>query len=311
LTKRSFFISLLWFFIPIVLLGILVEGLTRNIPTSYTYIAPYLDDHTESIEVVLLGSSQMKDAINAKMLSLPAVNLASGNQHHDTDFALLKQLLPKLPNVHTVVLEVSYSHFELPHNGPDFWKHAYPLLYYNVNAYQRTTYFKDELLFFANPPIMIERLNNYYNSHEDPAGFNDVGFDTLNYAGKFKRLKYDEEAITRSDRFKIYKIPNKDLFDHNVAHFLEMIDYLQKQNIQVVVFQAPMYTSYLPQRHPDILRRRDSVLREQIRQNNLLLFSIEEDTLNFEVTDFWNESHLNPSGAKKATALLDQFLQQY
>ena len=97
----------------------------------------------------------------------------------------------------------------------------------------------------------------------------------------------------------------------DIFHWDLQLMELQKQNIQVVVFQAPMYTSYLPQRHPDILRRRDSVLREQIRQNNLLLFSIEEDTLNFEVTDFWNESHLNPSGAKKATALLDQFLQQY
>ncbi|MDC7995298.1 hypothetical protein [Altibacter sp. HG106] len=309
--KRSFFISLLWFFLPMVLLAGLIEAATRNIPTSYAYIAPYLDAHAEDVEVLLLGSSQMKDAIDAKALSLPALNLASGNQHHDTDFALLKQLLPLLPKVHTVVLEVSYSHFELPHNGPTFWKHAYPLHYYNVNAYQRTTYFKDELLFLANPPVMFERLKNHYITKEDPAGFNSVGFDTLNYAGKFQNLHYDPNKIAARDHFKINQQPNLSLYRNNVAYLKEMIAYLQKRNIRVVVFQAPMYKTYLSQRNPEILMRREQALEAILVPSHIERFNVEADTTQFHVTDYWNESHLNPDGAAKATALLNQFLEAF
>ncbi|MAP53365.1 hypothetical protein [Altibacter sp.] len=307
---RSFVKYLLIFFVPVLIGYAVMEYLTLGLPSGYKKNSELLREKASQLEVLVLGSSQMKDAVNAAQLEPLTINLASGDQHHNTDLKILKALVPRLPKLKTVVLEVSYSHFELPHNSSNFWKNAVYLKYYDVNCFERTTYFKDRLIYLSFPAFYSEKIWDQYISKNDPAGYNSFGFDTLNYSGVFKNRNYDESKIAPL-RFKINTQPDPAVFKHNSAYFFEMLDYLKEQDLQVVISHIPMYKSYLPKRHPGILHRRDSIMQVVLdRYSNVVLLDKEEDTLQFSVTDYWNQSHLNPKGAATFTKMLQQQLNE-
>ncbi len=308
--QRKFIISVIAFFIPVIVGYYAVEYATLKLPLHYTYISAYLKDEGPSIEVLALGSSQVKNAINPAFIDQKSINLASGNQHHDSDFKLLKQLLPQLPKVKTVLLEVSYSHFELPHNGPNFWKNTVYLKYYGVNNFERQTYFKDKLLYLSFPKFFSKKLKSYYIQGEDTFGFNKYGYDTLKYAGTFENLNYNEEKISKQKVFKINKQPDLEIFKQNTQLFFEMLTYLQEKNIKVVLMEIPMYKTYPAQRVPEILKRRDSIVQlAKQRYENVELFLQETDTLSYNAIHFWNQSHMNPKGGALYTKSLNEFLE--
>ena len=309
--QRKFVLYLLLFFAPVILGYAVVEYLTLQLPLSYKVKASYLEENAENIEVLVLGSSQMMTGINPEHISQPTINLASGNQHHDTDFKLLKQLYPKLPQLHTVVLETSYSHFELPHNGKDFWKNSVFLKYYGLNNFERTTYFKDKLIYLSFPEFFSEKLISHYVDNASEHRFNEFGYNTNGYEGLFRDLGYDETKINTLKRFKINKEPNLEIFKNNTRLFFEMLDYLESKNLNVILSKAPMYKTYLPQRVPEILERRDSIVTLALQNyQNTTLLSKETDTIHYTVRDYWNQSHLNPDGAEIFSKSLDSLLQK-
>lgn len=307
--QRTFVKYLLLFFLPVVAVNVGLELYVRAQPSLFKLNAKYLEKAQKNIQVVAFGSSQIKDAINPEWVDAPLLNMASGDQHHDTDFKLLKGLIDRLPELKTVLFEVSYSHFELPHNGPDFWKNSAYLHYYNINTFERPTWFKDRLLFLSNPPFFSKRFSADSLANSSQPEFNQYGFDANNYFGPFRRVGFDSLKIEAISNFKINTAPNLTLFEHNVALFEELVAYARAQDLEVIIIQAPMYRTYHPKKQADILRRRDSVVNRLVSEDlGIRLFDLEQDTSNYHVTDFWNQSHLNPNGARKFSRSLDLFL---
>ena len=307
--QRTFVKYLLLFFLPVIAVNVGLELYVRAQPSLFKANAKYLEKTQENIEVVAFGSSQIKDAINAEWIDVPLLNMASGDQHHDTDFKLLMGLKDRLPKLKTVIFEVSYSHFELPHNGPDFWKHGAYLHYYNLNTFDRRTWFKDRLLFLSNPQFFSKRFYADSLANSSQPEFNAYGFDTNNYYGQFRRVGFDSLQIEAMKSFKINTVPNTTLFKHNVGVFQELVAYARNQGLQVIIAQAPMYRTYHSKKQLGILKRRDSVVHKLVSEDpGIRLFDREKDTLNYHIRDFWNQSHLNPDGARKFSQSLNLFL---
>ena len=122
--QKKFLTYCLLFFVPVIAGYLVMEYLSRDLPSVFKANAEYIERENDNFETLVLGSSQIQSAINPEWLDSPTLNVASGDQHHDTDYKLLKFFQKNIPQLKTVVLEVSYSHFELPHNGRDFWKNA-------------------------------------------------------------------------------------------------------------------------------------------------------------------------------------------
>ncbi len=306
--QRKFVKYAIIFFIPVILGYVIIEYLTLNLPLSYQTTSQYLSEEKENIEVIIFGSSQMKDGIDPSLLNKPALNMASGDQHHDSDFKLLKGLISQLPKLNTVVIEVSYSHFDLPHNGKEFWKNSVYLKYYGVNNFERATYFKDRLIFLAHPPFFSKKLNDHYIKKENASKFNRYGFDTNNYSGRFKALNYDEDSIATT-RFKINTTPNLDIFEINTSLFFKMIRFIEEHDINIVLCHTPVYKTYLPKRDEAILKRRDSIVDLTMsKYPDIKLLNKEGDTINYSVYDFTNQSHLNSKGAIQFSSSLNELL---
>lgn len=309
--QRKFLTYCLLFFIPIALVYGILEYFTLAVPSAHQIKETRIEKYSDTIETLVFGSSQSLCAINPEFIESPTLSLASGDQHHDTDFKLLKQLRKQFPKLKNVVFEVSYSHFELPHNGKDFWKNSIYLKYYDVSAFERNTYFKDQWIFHSNPPLFSKLLNKYYIHNERPFNFNEHGFNKADTYGQFAKRDYDEDQIQNMRSFKINLEPSKQLFQINTQLFTDMLEYCQQENLNVILLTVPMYKTYLQKRNPEILKRRDSVLQIALEKyTNVLLFHRENDTTNYEVKDFYNQSHQSHSGAKKTSTYLNTFLKE-
>lgn len=306
---RKFAIQALLFFIPVIMCCIAVEMVTRNLPLRYTYIGNYLEKESANLEVMVLGSSQIKDAVNPQWLSRPSINLASTSQHHNTDLKILRGLKDRMPLLNTVMIELSYAHLELPHNDREFWKNNVFLEYYGVNCFDRKVWFKDHLIYISNPPFFSDAIFKEYISNEERDVFNEFGFNVNCYEGAFSRNDFDEEKIAQLD-FVVRASENREIFKHNSSYFLNMIKELETMGLDVIVTTTPLYNTYKDKRNPHILKRRDSILQvvEQ-RFPKVRIFNCEADCTDFTVKDFLNHNHLNAEGARKFTEKLDHFLQ--
>ncbi|PHS61919.1 MAG: hypothetical protein COB12_11520 [Flavobacterium sp.] len=295
------------FFIPVVVIFTIVELLVLEMPANYKNNSEYYSNNKGTIELMAFGASQMAGAINPDFIEVPSICLASSSQHHKLDFTILKQLSPETKNLKYVVLELSTSHFELPYNSKNFWKNSVYLKYFNVNAFERKTYFKDKLIFISNPDIYSEKLKDYYLLNKDEESLNLYGFNTGEGHGVFRKHNYDEVAIS-----KLKTTPNQKenliVFNHNTAYLYSMLDYLKEHQIQTIICSLPLYKTYREHLNPNIVRRRDSII-EIIKTNypDVIFLNVENDT-DFKVEDFNNANHLNLRGAKMFSEKLNEIL---
>ncbi len=299
-----------FFFTPVVMTYCLLEVLALQIPITFKVVGDYLESNSTKIELVALGSSQVKCSFNPALSHVPAINMASSSQHHKEDYLILKGVIDKLPKLKYILFEVSYMHLELPYHSQNYWKNNIYLNYYGINTFERKTYFKDELVYLSNSRFYSSKLKDYYffNNKKDRAQLNEFGFDTNNYYGSFHKLNYDTIQI-QNRFFKIYTHENLDVFKTNTVYLYKMLDYMQERNLKVIITTMPLYKNYLKKRNPNIVRRRDSVLSEILKKyKNVTILDKETDTLQFKAKDFLNENHLNPDGAKKFTALVNRKL---
>jgi hypothetical protein len=285
-----------------------LEYSVLQIPTSYKVTGEYLDNNTEDIEVVFLGSSQIKNSINPKHIDKNSINLSSTSQHHNTDFRILKQTRDRLKNTKVVILEVSYGHFELPHNTKYFWKNNLFLKYYSVNTFDRATYFKDRLIYLSRPGFFSSQIVKYYIKKDSTSfSINEFGFDENNFKGKFMKFNYDDTKLLETN-VKIERRAYLNLFDYNVNYFYRMLDYCKKEGLNIVISSPPTYKSYNDLRNPNILRRRDSILNiVSKRYEGIYFFNSEEDS-DFTAKSFRNENHLNPNGAELYSKKMNDLL---
>lgn len=290
-----------------VVVFIIVELLVLAMPANYKNNSAYYKENKDSIELMAFGTSQMAGAINPNFIDVKSICLASSSQHHKLDFTILKQLLPETKNLKYVVLELSTSHLELPHNSKDFWKNSVYLKYYKVNAFERFTYFRDELIFISNPDIYSEKLKDYYLLNKNEDILNLYGFNTGEGHGVFRKYNYDETVIS-----KLKTTPNQqenpEIFKHNTVYFYSMLDYLKEQQIQTIICSLPLYKTYRSHLNPNIVRRRDSIITV-IKKNypNVIFLNVENDT-DFKVENFNNANHLNLSGAKIFSEKLNEVI---
>lgn len=309
-TQISFIKWVLAFFIPVIVVYVILEMLVLQIPFNYNKISDYLDSEAKNIRILTIGSSQMRSAVNPKFFDKPAINFGSTQQHHNTDYDIITQTRDRLQKLEYVVLELSYSHLELPHNSNFFWKNSIFLKYYDVNAFDRRTYFKDKLIFMSKPDMYSKALIDHFIRKNDTKRINKYGFDENYFEGIFKKSNYVDSLIPIPLKV-INTNENSFLFKNNTNFFLKMLDYLRSENLKVVVVTFPMHHYYLKDRNPNILKRRDSIL-DMISEkySNVRIFSKEEDTTTFTNKDHYNWNHLNSDGAKKFTKALNTFIEE-
>lgn len=296
------------FFIPVIGIYILLEALVLSMPANYKNSSDYYNENKNSIEIIALGSSQMAGAINPEYFNKPAICLASSSQHHKLDFTIFKQLQLESKKTKYVIIELSPNHLNLPHNTKSFWKNSVYLKYFNVNAFERETYFKDELIYISNPDLYSKKMMEYYLLKTDNTKLNKYGYNLNVSESIFKKYDFDEIEISKL-KTNSNQLENPEIFKHNTAYLFSMLNYYKENNIHPIICTLPLYKTYRNNLNANIVNRRDSIISViKNKYPEVTFFEAEKDTATFKIYDYSNANHLNPDGAKKFTLKLNEII---
>mgnify|MGYP000253534795 CR=1 FL=1 len=304
---RKFFIQLCVFLIPVIIGYAIIENYTRNLPLSPKIISEFYKTHQNDIEVLVLGASQNRDAINPEFLSQKTLNIAFPDQDYYVSSKLLEHLGPTLPSLKIVVVPITYGHFETAPNQKETWKNSMYRHYFGATISEEFTYFKDNLLYISFPNYYSTKIREHRNgkSNED---YNQYGYNRNLNNSLFYKFKYDSLTIAKQSVHITPIKPNPEFIPENAEKLEAIVAFCAKQNYQVVLLETPTTARFKKQRIPEVLHRKDSIL--ELITSRYDIHYINGDSKNeYSIKDHRDNNHLSTLGAEKFTKRLNKLIQ--
>ena len=310
------FISKILLFIALPVTLILISDLTlRNLNSLYKEKYEGAKKAKDSIEVLILGTSQATYGINPEEFDLYTYNLANLAQSIYFDKRITLSLLPDLPKLKYVFISIGYHSFAFSSQfNRDFWSY-----YGNGIKYEGTNYFFADLsptLFGYTPKVsyaMLKRkIKNRWKYGKDIIDFevqDDVdlhipavkgyiafeGRDTTNFTPESYRFLSNAytEIIDKSDEKEEIL---KDLED--------FIQTLLSEDVTPILISLPTYKEYNEYLDKTYIDGNEEAIRELVEKYNIEYWSFYDSNI-FDLDDFHDMDHLNREGALKFSSMLN------
>ncbi|WP_299684683.1 hypothetical protein [uncultured Dokdonia sp.] len=292
--------------IPVIIGYAIVENYTRNLPLTPKIKSDFYKKNKDDIEVLVLGASQSRDAVNPEFLSRKTLNLAFPDQDYYVSSKLLEQVSPTLPALKTVIIPITYGHFETAPNQKETWKNSMYRHYFGTTVSEEFTYFKDNFLYISFPNYYSIKISDHRNGR-NKTDFNTYGYNLDVTTSHFNRLKYDSLAIKESP---VHITPSQEsprLVSENAEKLETILAYCKKQNYQIILIETPTTDLFKQQRIPEVLYRKDSILATV--KSNYNIDYMDANLFNeYSLNDHRDNNHLSPQGAEKFTKRLDKII---
>ena len=114
---KQFLKKILIFSVIVTTIFTAYEMALLKVPNEYSYKKNYLEEHKDSLRVLVLGNSHLADCIDCSMLGKWAFNAAQPGRSFYYDLQLLKEYIGQMPNLQCVVLPFSYDY--------QYWGHLF------------------------------------------------------------------------------------------------------------------------------------------------------------------------------------------
>ena len=305
---KKFVITLLIFSLPVLIVFSTIEIYLRTIQFPEKIKKQYLENHKNDISILAIGSSHYERGINPAFLKNETLNLGNSSQRIAEGFELLKGIYPEIPSLKLLIVEVSYDWLERDKTLTSPVVDRLNLLAYDINTYQRPLKPWDHLIFPVRPDYFSEVINASLND-EYALKYNRFGFDTTKYHGSYQAVGHQDSLILDKDIF-VENAENQSELNKNSNILKKVISYCEERNVRVLIYNPPIHYRYKNLRKIEIVKRRDSILQSLMKSNPELKLLNLEETSDFEAINFYNGDHLNPKGAKKATKILNNFIEE-
>jgi RNase H-fold protein (predicted Holliday junction resolvase) len=299
---KTFIIKSVLFLLPIFLAALSMEMILRNIPNDFQYKNENFHKNASKIETLIIGNSHSLYGLNPKFIDGYAFNLSQVSQSPDLDQKVVEEFLPKLPNLKTLVIRLSYdSTFEQLKGLNESWRLKNYYLYYGFpNDVAITNRFEISAVSLKHN---LKRINDYYIQKIPSLEVDEMGF------GKKPSTKVKPD-IEKSGLItaKRHTIETDEYFYKNKFIYENLISYCKKRGIKVVSVTLPTYKSYyenLNQRQLDSTLNFGNYLQK--KYDNCEYYNFLKDTT-FDASHFFDADHLNEKGAKKFSLHLNSLL---
>ena len=141
---RALFFKIFLFLLPVAVIFLILELLLRQIPNDYILKKEYLDKNSDSIQVLILGSSHSLHGLNPAYFKKRSFNAANYSQSLDYDLEILRKYENNWHQLEYVVLPVSYpSLFEKIEDSIESWRVKNYVLYYKIRISKHLTYYAE------------------------------------------------------------------------------------------------------------------------------------------------------------------------
>lgn len=295
---KKFVFQILVFVLPIVLLGIIAEGLLRNIPNDYSYKKSYLDGNADQIEKLFLGSSHAYHGVNPEFISGKAFNGSHIAQTLDYDLEILKKYEGRWDKLKVIAIPVDYfSLFTRISDGPAAWRGKNYKIYYDSE--QKVDLPHNFELLSLKLYTNSQRIISHYLQGEVSIICSSLGF--IEGLGKGRNII--ESGVLAAEA---HTMTDLSMYESNLAILQEFVRFGAMYDIKVVFYVSPAYSSYVEQLDENQLELTIKTL-EQLAEENVHCFYFNFLTHpEFEESDFFDADHLNSQGAQKFSRIIDE-----
>lgn len=313
---KRFILKLIKFSLPfIIVAGVFftyAEYTLYFYPSTFQLKARNFKKNKEDIDVLILGSSHNQVAINPDIINdFSCSNLAFGGQDIRIDSALFDKVILDLPKLQYVIFELSYHTLE-HRNNMKYHRNSLYLRFYNINLFDRSTYIKDYSIYLSNPKL----YNRFLNPFAEKTPVNKYGFATElskidTELHRFKNLNYNESIILNDTSNMVinrHKYEDIVAYNKNTSSLIYMINKCIQNDITPIILSPPVYKNYFNSYLNSKEKRRKDYVNQILEKYPSVIYLDYEQDSRFVIIDFKNEDHLNPSGAKKFSKLLNDSL---
>jgi hypothetical protein len=293
------------------LFWVLAEVVLLNLDLTFAVKARHFDKNAGKIDVLILGSSHHENGLNpADFKDYTCSNLAFAGQDLRIDSAIFRNVISKIKQVEFVVLELSYHSLE-QRLDKHFANNGLYLKFYGINLFERSARWIDYSVYASDPML----YNKILNPFQDRPKTNEFGFQTQLkkdfMSNRFQMLDYHKERILKDSTNHFigrHKYEDSLAYSKNRKTLFSLIEHILSSGKIPILMSPPVYSSYRAAYIPEKQNRRRKCI-EDIQKKHLDLIYIDLDAdPRFELVDFRDEDHLNPSGAQKLSKIMNDTL---
>ncbi|MFY7965819.1 MAG: D-alanyl-lipoteichoic acid biosynthesis protein DltD [Chitinophagaceae bacterium] len=298
-------IKLFFFLLPLFMLIGYFEYQLRHKPfaSSYSVKKNFVEKQLDSVETLVLGSSQTFNGVNPSQFKRKGFNLANVSQTIFYDKRLTLNYLPKLPKLKTVIINISYfSFFYQMFDIKENWRDYYYINHFGIR-YKNLDYSTlNNYSFFAlyQP---IHSLKLAMNKFEDK--------DAIDIMSNGYQPKYHQELINDSIGKSRVDIHNQESFPKREKEIKEDLDDFVKQlrnrNINVIFITTPVFKTYSKYCNAKVLTNNSKFINELCKKYNCKYLNFFTDN-RFIKDDFFDNDHLKNNGANKLSKMISDTL---
>lgn len=299
---NKFIKKTLLFCVPVLILILIMELLLRNIPNDYSYKKNYLDQHSNEIEAIFLGSSHAFYSINPKNIHSNSFNAAHISQSLDYDIEILRKYEKQTDKLKYIVVPIDYfSLFNRLETGVESWRIKNYNIYYGFNqSYKCKDNF--EILngkLFDN----FNRVVQFYWHHKSEVSCNRLGWGTKHNSKNNKDLVNTGKAAAKRHAIKM-----KSFFNENLAIVNEIIAIAKFKKAKVIFYTNPAHKTYVSQLNKEQLKIVYSTIKRIANSNSNVNYYDFLCDPSFMKEDFFDADHLNEIGAEKFSKKMDSII---
>jgi len=267
-------------------------------PSQYKQKRDQLIANVDSIEVLIMGTSNAADGADPNQFSLYAHNLAFGFQSIYFDRKLIEKYLPVLPRLKYVLLDLPYNGLYYDHNElRDFFYYYY----YGIN-YKNRKFCKESFshTFFVYTPE--QTFSMILNNKKEVLVKGWINNEEENDREVMSLWKNKYRADLYSAVIKNWKGGDSVVYDLEA-----IIELLQSQNITPILISYPNYSLVRSLLDKSIIERGQNVANTLCQKYNILFLDYFDDD-SFTSSDYYNCNHLNAKGAAKLSKKINEVI---
>jgi hypothetical protein len=299
---NKFIQKALLFCAPVLVFMLIMELLLRNIPNDYSYKKNYLDQHSNEIEILLLGSSHAYRAINPEFIHSNSFNAAHIAQSIDYDIQILKKYANQTNKLKFIVIPIDYfTFYNRLETGVESWRIKNYNIYYGFN---RSYNCKDNLEILNGKLLEnSKRIVKFYWRKKSDISCKPLGWGAQKQSQDDKNLLLSGKAAAQRHAKK-----DKSFFYQNVAIVNEIIALAKAKNAKVIFYTSPAYKTYTSQLNKEQLQKTYTTIKKIAHSNpNVRYYDFLSDP-SFIKEDFYDADHLNEIGAEKFSKKMDSII---
>lgn len=270
----------------------IVEMFVRHIPNSYKHNLEILEQNSDSVEVMILGSSHAKQGINPKCFHQKAINMALDGQGIPIDAFILERHAHKLPNLKYIILPVDYQTLYMF----DAYGSNDRYMYYNVYYGYEPNVFSIENYEIFHYKSIIQKISHFVQGKIHLC--DDLGFDPI-------EEKSTDGAEWMLDYQTVHNpsVFSNDTIKKNIGALNRIAQFAQEKDLYLLVVTIPTHYSFY--------EKTDSVQESFTRYEIDKIVAKSERFMYFDYfemplddSDFSDATHLNIYGAEKFSRVL-------